>query len=436
MIRVLHSKQNTKQMKKVMMALAIILPAFGWSCSKATKPSAGNPNQSNEVILLWNTAAFQAMGANYQHSLLASRINAMVHLAMHDAINAIEPVYKTYVFKRTKGQGNLEAAAAGAAHTVLAASFPDKKAALDSLLHSSLKHLANDDDKVRGLAIGVEAGNAILENRKEDGAGLDPIGSVAPSSTPAVYQAVPPFNFVFAPHWKTMKLFGLKTHDQFRSSPPPALNSVAYATAFNEVKVMGKNMSTVRSANETAYARFWYEFSEIGWNRVAFTVVKNTKPDLHSTARAFALLNIALADAYTAGWDSKFHYNFWRPYTAIRSAANDGNPQTEADPNWEPAEPTPPVQDYPSTHSALGNAGATVLTKVFGPNVHFTMTSLTAVPAGSTRSFKNFLQAADENADSRVKAGIHFRFACEAGQLLGNKIGEYVVANYLQPLNN
>lgn len=422
-------------MKKITIALAFLLSGFGWACSKASRPSAHNRNSSNEVILTWNIAAFQAMGgAAYQHSLLAARINAMVHLAMHDAINSIEPQYQTYAFNKKEKNANLEAAAASAAHTVLINSFPDKKGSLDSLLTSSLKHIKSGDEKLKGIAIGVEAGNTILANRKDDGALLDPIAPIIPSSDPAVYQAVPPFNFVYAPHWKTMKVFGLQKPDQFRSAAPPALTSTLYATAFNEVKNVGKINSTLRSAEETSYAKFWYEFSEIGWNRVAFTIAKQSNQDLHSTARAFALLNIALADAYTAGWDSKFHYNFWRPYTAIRAAAIDGNAATEADINWEPAEATPPVQDYPSTHSALGNAGATVLTKLFGSGISFTMTSLTAVPAGSTRSFKSFMQAANENADSRVKAGIHFRFACDAGQLLGNNIGDYVVSNHLKPL--
>ncbi|MCK6691515.1 MAG: vanadium-dependent haloperoxidase, partial [Thermoanaerobaculia bacterium] len=151
-------------------------------------------------------------------------------------------------------------------------------------------------------------------------------------------------------------------------------------------------------------------------------------------ARLFALVNMALADAYTAGWDSKFHYNFWRPYTAIRAADIDGNANTEADPEWEPAEPTPPVQDYPSTHSALGNAAATVLGGLLGDQVTFTMTSGTSALPGETRTFSRFSQAADENAESRVLAGIHFRFSCEKGQELGNQIGKFTLDNHLKPL--
>jgi hypothetical protein len=146
---------------------------------------------------------------------------------------------------------------------------------------------------------------------------------------------------------------------------------------------------------------------------------------------------MAMADAYIAGWDSKFHYNLWRPYTAIRHADNDGNSGTIGDSEWEAEMPTPPVQDYPSTHSALGNAAATVIANLLEGSTSFTMISPTAAPANSnsSRSFNSVKQAADENADSRVQAGIHFRFACIAGQELGDKIGLWLVNNYLLPLN-
>jgi len=144
---------------------------------------------------------------------------------------------------------------------------------------------------------------------------------------------------------------------------------------------------------------------------------------------------MAIADAQLVGWDSKFYYNYWMPYTAIRGAATDGNAETIADMNWESAEITPPIPDYPSTHSALGNAAATVLTHFFGSHSSFSVTSTTAFPTGAIRSFSSFMQAADENADSRVRAGIHFRFACDAGQLLGNKVGKWTLENQLKRLH-
>ncbi len=230
-----------------------------------------------------------------------------------------------------------------------------------------------------------------------------------------------------------MQTFGLKQADQFRVAPQPSLDSKVYADGYNEVKQMGDKASKARTADQTTYAKFWYEFSEIGWNRVARVAAQDRKLDLLSTARLFALLNMAMVDSYTAGWDSKFHYNFWRPYTAIRGAETDGNATTSPDANWEPLMPTPPVQDYPSTHSALGNAAATVLAHVLGDQTRFTMTSTTAETPNATRTFGRFSQAANENADSRVRAGLHFRFSCDAGQDLGNKVGKWIIDNHLKP---
>lgn len=404
------------------------------ACNRNDSPEVKKDIYSNKVVLIWNEAIITAMGGpQYQHSLLASRIGAMVHLAMHDAVNAARPAYASYAYFGKNEKADPVAAAAGAAHGVLRSLFVEHSAVLDSLLMVSLSDVKGEEAKLAGLELGLGAAHSILALRADDGALLDPIAPVEASEESGVYQTVPPFAFIFAPHWKAMKLFGLQKQDQFRPVPPPALTSEAYTIAFNEVKSVGRLGSTTRTAEQTEQAQFWYEFSEMGWNRVARVAIESKKIGLIESARIMALINMALADSYTAGWDAKFHYNLWRPYTAIRKAAIDNNTETTADLDWEPILPTPPVQDYPSTHSVLGNAGATVLTSLIGNKTPFTMGSPTA-PEGITRAFKNFLEAADENADSRVSAGIHFRFASEAGQELGNKIGEYIVKNHLKPL--
>ena len=334
---------------------------------------------------------------------------------------------------RRAGRRGVVAAAVSAAHAVLLNEIPAKKNFLDSALNVNLEAIKNPEAKEKGVALGKLAAQAILALRANDGAGADPVGLIQPSETPGVYNVVPPFNFIFAPFWENVKPFGLQTKNQFRSVAPPALNSQTYAVDFLEVKDRGKLNSTTRTADETAYAKFWYEFSEAGWNRVARVATVNKKLNLFEAARLFALVDMAMADAYIAGWDSKLYYNFWRPYTAIRAAANDGNDATTADVTWEPSEVTPPIQDYPSTHSALGNAGAAVLAKLLGDNTPFTMGSFTAVPQGSTRSFTSFSQAANENASSRVMAGIHFRFSCVAGQEMGTQIGNWLADHYLLP---
>lgn len=423
-------------MKKLIFMLGLVTCLSVESCSKLQyNNSPETVSFSNNVVLEWNEVAYEAYGgAAYQNSLMASRINAMTHLAIHDALNAIYPVYSTYAFKAKDAGADPIAAVASAAHAVLVHEIPEKTAFLDSSLNQSLSAVTDGDAKIRGIQLGKEAGQTILDDRANDGSVGDPIGPVPPSNIPGTYQTVPPFDFIFAPFWKDVKPFGLQRKDQFRSEPHPSLDSDAYTEAFNEVKEIGRLNSALRTEDKSDCASFWYEFSEAGWNRVARIVAKNRKLGLLETARLFALVDMAMADAYIAGWESKFHYNLWRPYTAIRNANQDGNNYTAEDQQWEPALPTPPVQDYPSTHSVLGNAAATVLAGLLGDQTPLTMSSPTALPGSGPRNFTRFSQAADENADSRVMAGIHFRFASDAGQEMGNRIGQWVMDNQLKPL--
>lgn len=436
-VGLIHPTQQKKNVLhrltlQALFLLMMIVASSFTSCDKENddiipkKPINPFPAIANNVILEWNVNAFESMGGTtYQNTLVASRLNAMVHIAMHDALNSIASVYAKYNSLYSDAGAHPIAAAAAAAHTVLVNQFPEKKSMLDGQLAKSTDSIANAAAKQKGIALGIQAANAILELRKNDGAFQNPITLVAPSTIPGVYQAVPPFDFVFAPFWVNMQTFGLQKPHQFRSHPMPSLSSNQYQKDFSEVKAYGEKNSTVRNAEQTFYAKFWYEFSEIGWNRIARVVAAKEQTDLLSTARLFALLNIALADSYTAGWDSKFHYNLWRPYTAIHF---------NTDIQWETLMPTPPVQDYPSTHSVLGNAGATILTAFFGNNYAFGFSSTTSPAPNELRNFKSFLKAADENADSRVMAGIHFRFATKAGQEMGNMIGKYVLENKLNPI--
>jgi hypothetical protein len=389
--------------------------------------------RSNDVILAWNTIAHDAMVADneYAHPLAAARLYAMLHLAQHDAINAVDPVFESYSFGTRDRAADPVAAAAVAAHGVLSAQFPEQRATFDAQLGLWLA-LTPHGTRGRGVSLGEAAGAAILERRSGDGSDTPIVGDYSPGTGAGRYQFTPPFPFAFAPGWRHVGPFALDRADQFRSAPPPALTSGRYAADLAEVKAVGRSNSESRTPEQGLYAKFWYEFSEIGWNRIARTVAAERELGLQSTARLFALLNMALSDAYVAGWDSKYHYDLWRPFTAIRAADTDGNPLTTPDPEWEPAEPTPPVPDFPSTHSALGNAAVAVLAAVFGDATPFTITSSTAAPAGATRSFASFSHAADENADSRVMAGLHFRFACDAGQELGRQVGAWTVSHHLR----
>ena len=219
-----------------------------------------------------------------------------------------------------------------------------------------------------------------------------------------------------------------------------------YAADFNELKSLGgDNIATAsaRTVEQTEIGLFWIESSPLGWNRIARTVSTDRGVGLWENARLFGLLNLALADGYIGAGGAKFHYNFWRPVTAVHNATTDGNPETLGDPTWTPLQANYPTPDYPSAHSVEGGAGAEVLREFFGTDkIGFTTCSMT-LPAGSRctdaspvyRAYTSFTQAADENAVSRIYIGIHFRHAVDEGVKQGRKIGNRAVNLYMRLLH-
>jgi hypothetical protein len=389
----------------------------------------------NKVVLDWSTHTRSALvtATNNLDPLVATRTLAMVHLAMHDAINAADRQYQPYTFTTRDSSAHPVAAAASAAHRVLVNLFPAQAADLDAKFTASLADVPDGLGETRGVALGDQAANALLQRRANDGS-ANALG-YAPSSGPGKYQFVPPLDFVIHPEWRFVTPFALSSPSALRNTvaPPPALNSNAYRDAFNEVKAAGIKTGSNRTAEQTAYAKFWEENSDIGWNTITRTVVISKGLSLHRSARLFALVNMAMADGFIAGWDAKFFYDFWRPFTAVRGAANDNNNSTTADPAWEALLFTPPVQDHPSTHSILGEAAATVLGRVIGDRTTFSFTSSTAENPTLPRTYTRFSAASNENGDSRVRGGLHFRFAVNEGLEMGDDIGDYVVDNFLEP---
>jgi hypothetical protein len=212
---------------------------------------------------------------------------------------------------------------------------------------------------------------------------------------------------------------------------PQRLSSVQYARDLAHVKALGDVNSAIRTPEQSEIAQFWYEDSPLGWNRIANTVVRQRGLDAWSAARAFALVNFAMADGFIAGFEAKYRFRFWRPETAIHEAASDGSRLTEADATWRPFMVTPPVPDYPSTHTVLGWAAAEVLIELFGDKVPYGADSLTL--PGVIRHFKGFSAAAEENGLSRLYAGIHFRHAVRDGRRQGRSIGR-AVTEALRPV--
>ena len=422
------SNFNLKQISRgrLLRLIVVLLAAAGYA----------NSVRADEVVN-WNVIATTNAPAGGKNGIQQSRIYAMTHAAIHDALNAIDGRYEPYALDMPSNPGASPAAAvAAAAHDVLLHELPTRQSALDAAYAASLAAILDGAAKTNGIAIGQQAAAVIIALRSSDGS--NDIVPYTPGTGPGVWQPTPPaFLAALLPGWGSVTPFTLRSGSQFRPDPPDLfdLTSEQYTRDFNEVKSIGDVNSTTRTAEQSQIGMFWYEGSPNGWNRIARNVSAQQGLDLWQNARLFGLINFAMADGFIAGFDAKYAYNFWRPVTAIRAGDTDGNDQTLGDPPWSSFLVAPNIPDYPSTHSVLGAAAAEVLANFFDneDEVAFTTTSGNPFP-GITRSFTSFSQAAQENADSRVYAGIHFRRTCTDGLKQGEKVGRFTFKHYLKPI--
>lgn len=389
----------------------------------ALEASAGT---AHDAVVRWNKVVTDATAASEMAGdpLTESRFLAIVQLAIHDAVNSIEPRFETYAAKLPVDRSaSLDAAVAAAAHAALVDLLPSSRARLDLALQEALAAIPEGASKAAGIEIGRKSAAAILAARKDDGsaAKLD----YRPGTKPGEYRPTPPdFTPAWMTHWGRVKPFVLQSAAQFRPGEPPAVGSPKALRDIDEIRTIGVQEGSTRNDEQSDIAKFWYENSTQGWNRITRAVATARKLDDVECARLFALVNVGMAEGFIAGFEAKYHYNYWRPATALRES---GEPQ------WLSHLPTPPVPDYPSTHTVLGASAATVLARFFASDfVPFTSTS-GAPYAGITRHYWSFSEAARENGASRILAGIHFRTAVNAGYRLGEDVGTWVFENSLRP---
>jgi len=345
----------------------------------------------------------------------------MTHIALHDAANAVRPKYERYAYHVTEDTGaDPSAAAAVAAAEVLKHRRPAKAADIDALLAVDLAMVRNPARLQNSINVGQAAAAAIIALRANDGS-TSAATPYTPGTEPGDYQLTAAS--VLFPGWGNVTSFAMAAGNQFVGNGPPALTSAEYTADYNEVKDYGSATSTVRTAEQTAEARFWIENPPTVFNRVAQREIINQDLDLWQAARGMALTQIAFADAIISTWNAKFTYNFWRPITAIRNGDTDGNDATIADPTWTPLNVTPPFPEYNSAHAVVAAASASILTDVFGP-VAFTETS---TATGVVRTYSSWFHAAETSTDSRIWGGFHFRDACEDGEASGLALGLYIL---------
>jgi len=380
-----------------------------------------------DVIMDWNAKA-DAIGIEKQLANAPNaRGQAMLHVAMFEAVNAIDRRYAPYRLKLTADStSSREAAAAAAAHGILSALYPDQKPDLDATLAAQLSGIAESDAKAKGIELGKQAAAGILALRTNDGSNVPE--SYRPVTTPGVYV---PTAIPIESTTSGIAPFVMQTASQFRPAPPPALTSEVWTKDLNEIREVGSSTSTSRTAEQTTMARFWLFTGPRTYNPIVRQVVSARKLDLVDCARLYALTSIAGIDAFIAVFDGKYTYNLWRPVTAIRNADTTSNPATPREASWQPLGMTPPHPEYPCAHCIVAAAVSTVLQSVAGNEIgEVTLVSPTA--PGVTRKWSRLQDYSDEVSNARIYAGFHYRFSTKIGKEMGQKIGELTLATQLR----
>jgi hypothetical protein len=360
----------------------------------------------------------------------AERLMGLVHAAMFDAVNSIEPRYRPYLTQLPADPTtSKEAAAAAAAAAVLATIDPETASKMKAALANYLALIPDGAAKSDGVKLGEAVAARVLEARANDGS--DASDNYRPRTTPGVYV---PTAITAGSTWSNLKPFAMANGSQFRPKPPISLDSKEWATDFNELKDYGGKTSTKRTAQQTETARFWLMVGPPAYHPFVRQLVAIKQMSVGDSARLMALVTVELNDALIAVFDAKYHYNFWRPITAIRNGDNDGNPATDREATWQPIDNTPMHPEYPCAHCILSGAVAGVVKTALGtediPEIAITSTTL----PGVTHRWTNMTAFTEEVANARIWAGFHYRSSTHVGTDMGLQIGEYVVKNVMQPV--
>lgn len=384
---------------------------------------------SADVITDWNETIVNASLAAQQPPPVQARDIAIVHLAMFDAVNSIEPRYTPYRIQlQAPSTTSTVAAVSAAAHGVMVGLYPAQLKYIDAELQTALASVPDGEAKTQGVQLGEKVAAAILQDRRNDGATAPDTyrphaaaGAYVPTVTPA------------GSHWGAVKPFGLKSGTQFRPTAPYALNSAQWAKDYAEIKRMGAKLGSGRTAEQTDIARFWEFTGADTYNSPVRQISAAKNLGLTENARLFALTSLAAADAFIAIFDAKYAYGFWRPVTAIRNGDIDGNDATERDAGWEPLIATPMHPEYPCAHCISDSSMAAVLSAFYGDAIP-TVKLTTPTEPGVTRSFSKLSDIGTEIINARIYDGVHYRTSGEVGAEMGRQIGEYVMQNFLKPV--
>lgn len=387
-----------------------------------------------DVVTDWNTITVQSIATGVPARLGGTFAldTAMVHLAMHDAIQAFEGRYESYGAPIPNATGSPVAAAATAAHDVLVSRFPAHAGSLDTALQNYLSGLGLLGDP--GIAVGHDAAAEIIALRIGDGSWPSNPEVFTGGTEPGEWRPTPPaFAAMQAPWLGNVVPFALKDSAQLLPAPPPPhLTSGQYTQEYNEVKALGRATNSSRTPEQTALAFFYTDSFLAQSQRMLRSVAAAELDNIGDTGRLFALVHVSVADAVISAWKAKRHYNLWRPITAIQEGDNDGNPDTVGDPTWVPFVTTPAYQDYTSGANSVIGSLARICALLLGDKTTFTVTN---VPRNETRTYERFSDMAADIVDVRIYQGIHFRSADVVARRLAKRAADWAVSHYLRPLH-
>lgn len=411
---------------------AIAIVFFGLFATRSEATTAAN----REVVIEWNRALLANIPASA--ALFSFRYHAMMHVAMFDAVNSIQGRYQGYhVRVLAFPSASEEAAAAQAAHDVLAALIPAAAPTFQALLDQRLAGIA-PWRAAQGVAVGKKVARSIIDWRIADGFEM-PNLPYLPPALPGLWQPTAPGQVAGFVQYQNTEPFGLLTPTQYLPGPPPQLNSPAYATALNQVKEIGSAGSASRTEDQTLVARLiagvGYAPGPFGlWSTVAQGVANSRNLSLIETARLFALLSVTMNDSLQTSHANKFVYGLWRPITAIRRAGEDLNDLTTADETWTPLIPTPAYPSHSSNVACIAAGAARSMARVLRTDaVPFTMTwAGTGGNLPVTRTYTRFSQLAEEAGLARVYGGIHFSFELDSSHEACTKVADYIADHYAQ----
>lgn len=381
---------------------------------------------SADLVTKWNNIALMLVTDAKLKTPHANRAMALVHTSIYVACNAISQRYPVADFEFTADtNASIDAAIASASRDMLLVTIPEFSASINKAYDDALSKVEDGTSKINGVEVGQRATKMVLKLRQVDPTSF--IDTYKPRTSAGVYV---PTTLPAVPYWRLRKPWFLSSPEQFRAPPPPALTSETWTNDFNEVKTIGDKNSKTRSQEQTNIAKFWQATLPPIYHGVIRSVAMQSGRDLTQNARLYATATRAIDDAIIAVFEGKYHFQFWRPITAIRNADIDGNPNTLLEAGWTPFIPTPMHPEYPCAHCVVASTLGTVLKAELGNKAAPTLTTNSITANNAQRSWASVDEFIQEVSDARIYDGVHYRFSAVEATKMGKNIGELAVKTY------